>query len=101
MPKVKISISLDPSVLDAVDESAAIGNESRTAVIEKWLRDASRRAKSTRLDAETAAYYESLSLSEQEENAAWATASSRASRRLVIDDRQLNRTGRASRRRRG
>ena len=69
MPKVKISISLDPSVLHAVDQSAAIGGESRTAVIERWLRDASRRAKAKRLDEETAAYYESLSVSEQEENA--------------------------------
>jgi len=100
MPKVKISISLDPSVLDAVDQAASIGGESRTAVIERWLRDASRYARSKRLEAETAAYYDSLSVSDQEENAAWAAASSRSSRRLLIDDRP-KRTSRASRTRRG
>lgn len=102
MPKVKISISLDPSVLHAVDQSAAIGGESRTAVIERWLRDGSRRARAHRLEAETAAYYESLSASEQEEDASWAAASSRAFRRLAVDDpiRHPNRRSRASRRRR-
>ena len=102
MPKVKISVSLDPSVLHAVDESAAIGGESRTAVIERWLRDGSRRAKANSLEAETAAYYESLSVLEENEDASWAAASSRAFRRLVIEDRigHRHRKG-VSRKRRG
>lgn len=102
MPKVKISISLDPSVLEAVEQSAAMAGESRTAVIERWLRDGSRRARAHRLEADTAAYYESLSAAEKEEDASWAAASSRAFRRLAIDGtRHSNRKRGASRGRRG
>jgi hypothetical protein len=55
------------------------------------------------LEGETAAYYESLSVSEREADASWAAASSQAFRRLTIDDhvRRKSKKGRAPRTRRG
>ena len=81
MPKVKISISVDANVVSAVDRSAKSEGETRSAVIERWLQQASRRSQTIRLEADTAAYYDGLSAEEREENTAWAAASSRAFRR--------------------
>ena len=58
--KLKISISLDADVLDAVDRRAAEEKTTRSAIMEQWLRNASRQADLQRLEEETAAYYDSL-----------------------------------------
>jgi metal-responsive CopG/Arc/MetJ family transcriptional regulator len=84
--KVKISVSLDAGVLDAVDRLAAREGSTRSAVMERWLREASRAAKVARLAEETAAYYDALTPSERAEDADLAAASSRSARRLAIDE---------------
>jgi metal-responsive CopG/Arc/MetJ family transcriptional regulator len=85
--KGKVSITLSPDVISAVD--AAVERRvaaSRSAVIEMWLRQAWRGEAERQLRAETIAYYESLSTAERNEEKAIGEASSRAARRLKIDD---------------
>jgi metal-responsive CopG/Arc/MetJ family transcriptional regulator len=100
--KVKISISLDADLLGIVDRRAAEEGATRSAVMELWLRQASHRSKLARLEEETARYYEALTDVEREEDAALAAASSRAARKLRIDEPQseagASRRGRSRRR---
>jgi metal-responsive CopG/Arc/MetJ family transcriptional regulator len=84
--KMKISISLDAEVLEAVDRRAARNKTTRSAVMEQWLRSAARQAELQRLEEETAAYYDSLTPAERREDAAIARASSRALQKLIIDE---------------
>ena len=101
MPKVKISISVNSTVVAAVDRLAESEGETRSSIIERWLQDASRRNRSMSLEADTAAYYEALSDEEREENAAWAVASSGAFRRLDGNRRRNRTVNHRSQRRRG
>ena len=84
--KLKISISLGADVLDAVDRRAAKEHTTRSAIMEQWLRAAARHAELQRLDEETAAYYDALTPAEKAEDAALAAASSRAFKKLTIDE---------------
>jgi metal-responsive CopG/Arc/MetJ family transcriptional regulator len=84
--KMKISVSLDADVLEAVDRRAARNKTTRSAVMEQWLRSAARQVELQRLEEETAAYYDSLTPAERREDAALARASSRAFRKLIIDE---------------
>jgi len=84
--KVKVSISLDSQLLGLVDRMAANEGETRSALIERWLRQGSRRGAASRLEEETAAYYDSLTGEEKDDDAAWATAASKVARKLAIDD---------------
>jgi metal-responsive CopG/Arc/MetJ family transcriptional regulator len=84
--KVKISVSLDAALLGVVDRLAQNEGTSRSAVMERWLKQVSRRDQLLRLEEETAAYYEALTVAEIEEDAALSGASSRAARTLVVDE---------------
>lgn len=84
--KLKISISLDAGLLDAVDRRAAAEKTTRSAVMEQWLRNASRQADLRRLEDETAAYYDALTPGERAEDVEWANFASRSARKLVIDE---------------
>lgn len=83
--KVKVSVSIDPSVLSAVDRYAARTGVTRSAAMERWLAQVSHRENLTRLEEETAAYYDSLSEAERQDDAGWALAASSAARRRDID----------------
>lgn len=83
--KVKISVSLDAALVDAVDSRAAREGTTRSAVMEQWLKRASSQAALARLEEETAAYYDALDPMEMDDDRSWAKAASRSSRRLVID----------------
>jgi metal-responsive CopG/Arc/MetJ family transcriptional regulator len=83
--KVKVSVSLDAKLVEAVDRLARNEGTTRSAVMERWLRQISRRTRMLRLEEETAAYYDALTTAEIEEDAAWAAASSRAAQKLVVD----------------
>jgi metal-responsive CopG/Arc/MetJ family transcriptional regulator len=84
--KLKISVSLDADLVEAVDRQAADEGSTRSAVMERMLRQSSHRARATRLAEETAAYYEALAPAERQEDTAWATMATRASRALSIDE---------------
>ena len=83
--KVKVSVSIDPAVLGAVDRYAARTGVTRSAAMERWLAQLSHRENLTRLEEETATYYEALSEAEQRDDADWAAGASAAARRLDID----------------
>ena len=96
--KLKISVSLNASLVQVVDRQAARDGSTRSAVMENWLRQVSRAARVARLEEETAAYYDALTPAETEEDAAIAAASLRAARKLNIDD-EVTARRRPSRRR--
>lgn len=97
--KLKISISLDADVLDAVDRRAAAEKTTRSAIMEQWLRHASRQTDLRRLEEETAAYYDALTPRERADDAEWAAFASRSARKLVIDAPAEHKPRRRSRRR--
>lgn len=85
--KVKLSVTLAPDLVRAIDRARRRHpGESRSSIIEAWLRRGARRDEEERLRAETIAYYEARSTAEVREDAAIARAASRAARRLEFDD---------------
>ena len=85
-PKLKISISLDADLLAVVDRRAAKEKTTRSAIMERGLRSASRQADLQRLEEETAAYYDALTPSEKDDDADWAEFASQSARKLTIDE---------------
>jgi predicted chitinase len=83
--KVKVSVSIDPSVLSAVDRYAARTGVTRSAAMERWLAQVSHRENLTRLEEETASYYDALSEAERQDDAGWAVGASSAARRLGFE----------------
>ena len=84
--KVKISVSIDPSLLGAVDRYAARVGVTRSAAMERWLSQISRQENLNRLEEETAAYYDSLTTAERQDDDDWASAASARARKLQIDE---------------
>jgi metal-responsive CopG/Arc/MetJ family transcriptional regulator len=96
--RVKISVSLPRELVARIDRAARAGARSRSRVLEGWLRASESETTARELEAATIAYYESLMPEERREDAAIGSASSRAGRRLKIDD--LAESGPRRRRRR-
>jgi metal-responsive CopG/Arc/MetJ family transcriptional regulator len=84
--KVKISVSIDPALLGAVDRFAARAGVTRSAAMERWLSQISRQENLNRLEEETAVYYDSLTAAERQEDHDWASAASVQARKLRIDE---------------
>ena len=84
--KVKISVSIDPSLLGAVDRYAARVGVTRSAAMERWLSQISRQENLNRLEEETAVYYDSLTAPERQDDEDWASASSSKAQKLGIDE---------------
>ena len=84
--KMKISVSLDADLVQAVDRRAARDRTTRSAIMEAWLRGAARQAALVRLQEDTAAYYDALAPAERNDDDALATSSARLARRLVVDE---------------
>ncbi len=81
--KAKVSITLSEDLLARIDaEVEAQAGESRSSVIERWLRRASHAAAASALRDETVRYYESRDASERAEDAAIARAMSKGARRV-------------------
>jgi len=84
--KAKISITLSEDILARVDAAVRKSpRESRSSVIERWLRGASRVAAVSALREETLRYYESLDADERGEDEALARASSTSAQRVRYD----------------
>lgn len=84
--KVKISVSIDPALLGAVDRYAARVGVTRSAAMERWLSQISRQENLNRLEEETAAYYDALTTAERADDGAWSSGASSRARRLSIDE---------------
>ena len=93
--KVKISVSIDPSLLGAVDRYAARVGVTRSAAMERWLSQISRQENLNRLEEETAVYYDALTAAERQDDGAWAAVVSEKARKLRIDEQP--RSGRRKR----
>src|SRR5258708_27602013 len=85
VPKVKISISIDAVLLANIDRYAAANHVTRSGALERWLRQVSHSERLTRLEEETAAYYDALTATERREDDALAEASLRNFKKLAID----------------
>jgi metal-responsive CopG/Arc/MetJ family transcriptional regulator len=97
-PRVKISVSLPGDLVARIDSAARSQARSRSRVVEGGLRASASERAARELEAATIDYYERLTPDDRREEEAMASASSRAARRLRIDD--LRRSGsRRSRRR--
>jgi metal-responsive CopG/Arc/MetJ family transcriptional regulator len=84
--KLKISVSLDAELLALLDRRAAKEKTTRSAIMEQWLRRASRQSDLQWLEEETAAYYDALTPAEKEDDAEWTEFASRSARKLTIDE---------------
>ena len=84
--KAKISITLSGDLLERIDRTAQRDRQTRSGIIEQWLRLASRADAAAGLSEDTVRYYDSLTSDERAEDTAIARASSRRARRLRIDD---------------
>ena len=85
-PRVKISVSLPRDLVARIDREARSEARSRSRVLEGWLSASARERVGRELEAATIAYYESLTPEDRREEDAIGSASSRAARRLRIDD---------------
>jgi hypothetical protein len=85
--KVKVSITLSRDLLERVDRAAhARAGETRSSVIERWLRQASGRQAHAILAAETVAYYGNLTEEERKDDAEWAAFASQSFDAVQADD---------------
>jgi hypothetical protein len=84
--KVKISISIDASLLANVDRYAAANRVTRSAALERWLGQVSHRERLNRLEEETAAYYDSLTEADRRDDAEWTAFATKSFRKIHIDD---------------
>jgi metal-responsive CopG/Arc/MetJ family transcriptional regulator len=93
-PRIKISVSLPSDLVARLDRAAKAEARSRSRVLETWLRAAAREGAARDLEAATVAYYTRLNAEDRREEAAIATASSAAARRLDVDGARRSRARR-------
>lgn len=83
MSKLKVTLSLDPELVVAVDE--AVKHEiadSRSAAVEEALRSWRLERRRRQLEREVEAYYRTQTEAERREDRAWARFASRQAQRL-------------------
>jgi hypothetical protein len=97
--KLKVSVSLDALVLREVDRRANREGASRSAILERWLNNALLDERRSRLEEDTARYYDSLTDSKRADDDAWTQAAARGARELRIDDHRPRKAPRPSARR--
>jgi len=98
--KVKVSLTIAYDLLRLVDRTASRAGETRSGVVDKWLRGAARAAIERDLDEATARYYDELSTVDRREDRAIASAAAAAARGLAIDEPVRRRRRTAKRKRR-
>jgi hypothetical protein len=84
--KLKVSLTLSADVLALVDRDARRHKDTRSGVIERWLRRAAQGNVERDIERATAAYYASLRDNERTEEAALSKALSAAARRVTYDE---------------
>ena len=84
--KLKVSLTLSADLLELVDRNARRRNDTRSGVVEQWLRRAVSAAVEKQLENATAEYYLSLRGDERVEDDALARALSKAAQHVSYDD---------------
>lgn len=80
----KVSVTLSEDLVSRIDRHAG-KRETRSGVMERWLRRAAFLATKEEIEEATIAYYESLTGEERAEDEALSRSLSRAARRLQVD----------------
>jgi metal-responsive CopG/Arc/MetJ family transcriptional regulator len=80
--KLKVSLTLPKDLVDLVDRDAREQSDTRSGVIERWLRRAASAHVEKELEEATAAYYRSLRGEGLAEERSMSKALSRAARRV-------------------
>jgi hypothetical protein len=76
--RLKVSISIAADVLSRVDREVRRRSDTRSGVIDAWLRASADRQARDQLVAETASYYRDLPSEVRDEDSAWADFSASA-----------------------
>src|SRR5688500_8675886 len=84
--KLKVSLTLSADLLALIDRVARDGNDTRSGVVEQWLRRAVSATTEQEIEDATAAYYAGLRAGERKDEDRLAHGLSRASRRVSYDD---------------
>jgi metal-responsive CopG/Arc/MetJ family transcriptional regulator len=84
-PKLKVSLTLSADVVALVDRHARRRKNTRSGVVEQWLRRAAATSAEQQIEEATAAYYRSLRGDERAEEDAMSRALSAAARRVAYD----------------
>jgi len=84
--KLKLSVTLSADVLALVDRDVRRLGETRSGIIEQWLRRAAAGNVEREIEQATVAYYRSLGGDERKEGDAIAKALSRAALRVSYDE---------------
>jgi hypothetical protein len=95
--KLKVSLTLSADVVALVDRDAERRNDTRSGVVEQWLRRAANASVERAIAEATAAYYGSLRAEDRAEDASLSRALSGAARRVSYDDPPVPRRGRGRR----
>jgi len=95
--KLKVSLTISADLLELVDRDARRRNDTRSAVVEQWLRRAANATLEKEIEDATTAYYQSLRGNERAEDEALARGLSKAARRVAYDDATLPRRRRRDR----
>lgn len=95
--KLKVSLTLSSDLVALVDRDAAERGDTRSGVIDSWLRRAASANAASAIHDATVKYYQSLTPEDAAEDDAIARASSRAAKRINYDDvpKKAPRRGRA------
>lgn len=83
--KIKVSLTLSADLVELVDRSARLRNETRSGVVEHWLRRGATAAVEREIADATTAYYEGLRRDERADDEALARGLSQAARRVAYD----------------
>jgi hypothetical protein len=96
-PKMKVSLTLSADLLALVDRDARLHKDTRSGVIEQWLRRAAHARVERDIEDATVAYYAALRADDVAENDAVARSLSRAARRVSYDPPPAQRRRRLAR----
>jgi hypothetical protein len=95
--KVKVSLTLSADVVALVDRDARRRKDTRSGVVEQWLRRAVNASVVQEIEDATAAYYRSLRGEERAEDVAMSRALSNSARRVLYDETPIRRRRRGAR----
>ena len=85
-PKRKVSLTISEDLLALVDRYARRQNDTRSGVVEHWLRRAASATVEKEIEDATTTYYRSLRGNERAEDEALARGLSKAAQRVAYDD---------------
>jgi ribbon-helix-helix CopG family protein len=95
VPKLKVSLTLSSDLVALVDRDARRLRDTRSSVVEQWLRRAANTSTEREIAEATIAYYRSLRDEERAEEEALSRALSRVARRVPRDEVEPRRRRRA------